>query len=64
MLEKEDKFMEEKKLNELNQIKNTIKKIHKENKNDVPTYLDKLKEEEKMEIKEAEYDNDYLKYML
>ena len=56
--------MEEKELNKLNEIKNTIEKIHKENKENVPTYLDKLKEEEKMEIKEAEYDNDYLKYML
>lgn len=50
--------------NKLDDIKNTIKSIHKENKNDVPTYLDKLKEEEKMEIKEASYDNEYLKYML
>ena len=50
--------------NKLDDIKNTIKSIHKENKNDVPTYLDKLKEEEKMEIKEASNDNEYLKYML
>lgn len=43
-------------------IKKTIKKLHKENKNDVPKYLDGLKKDEK--VKEATYDNDFLKYML
>ncbi len=45
-----------------NNIKNTIQKLHKENKNDVPVYLDNLKKEKN--IKEATYDNEFLKYML
>ena len=51
-------------IKDLDTIKNEIKEIHKENKEEVPTYLDNLKEEQKMEIREAECDNDYLKYML
>lgn len=46
----------------INIIKRTIKKLHKENKNDVPVFLDGLKD--KKNVKEADYDNDFLKYMI
>ena len=64
--------MEEKKKNvsfempkkDWEEIENTIQKLHKENKDDVPNYLDNLKKEKNVEIKEATYNNEYLKYML
>ena len=56
--------MQEKKSKEWDNIKNTIQKLHKENKNDVPVYLDNLKKEKQVEVKEATYNNDFLKYML
>lgn len=43
-------------------VKNTVKKLHKESKSDVPVYLDSLKKGK--EIKEATRDNEFLKYML
>ena len=45
-------------------IKRTIRKLHENNKNDVPQYLDTIKTKKKMQIREATYDNDFLKYML
>ena len=45
-------------------IKKTIRKLHENDKNDVPQYLDAIKEKKKMQIREAAYDNDFLKYML
>ncbi len=54
--------MQENESKDWNNIKNTIQKLHKENKNDVPVYLDNLKKEKN--IKEATYDNEFLKYML
>ena len=54
--------MQENESKDWNNIKNTIQKLHKENKNDVPFYLDNLKKEKN--IKEATYDNEFLKYML
>lgn len=45
-------------------IKETIRELHNSNKNDVPKYLDKLKKENNIQIREATYDNDFLKYML
>ena len=44
--------------------KDTIRELHKNNRDDVPKYLDNLKIEKKIQIKEATYDNDFLKYML
>ena len=54
----------QKKSKECDDVKKTIQKLHKENKNDVPIYLDNLKNEKQVKIKEAAYDNDFLKYML
>lgn len=45
-------------------VNNTIKKMHKKNKNSVPEYLDKIKEERNLKVKEEIFDNDFLKYML
>lgn len=45
-------------------IKNKIKKIHKSNKDNVPKYLDILKKEKNIQVKEATFDNEFLKYML
>lgn len=75
MKEGRDIIMEEKRENvsfemkkneskDWNNIKNTIQKLHNENKNDVPVYLDNLKKEKHIEVKEATYENEFLKYML
>lgn len=45
-------------------INNTVKKLHKNNKNDVPVYLNNLKENKNSECKKATYDNEFIKYML
>ena len=45
-------------------IKNKIKKIHKSNKDNVHKYLDILKKEKNIQVKEATFDNEFLKYML
>ena len=45
-------------------IKNKIKKIHKSNKDNVPKYLDILKKEKNIQVKETTFDNEFLKYML
>ena len=56
--------MQENKSDTLMDIKKTIRKLHENDKNDVPQYLDAIKEKKKMQIREAAYDNDFLKYML
>lgn len=56
--------MKKNKYSNQNSVEKTIKKIHKDNKEKVPEYLDKLKEEKQTVIKEASYNNEYLKYML
>lgn len=43
-------------------IKETVKQLHSKKRDDVPVYLDELKK--KKSIKDATYDNDFLKYML
>ena len=65
MNEKNKDFkMQEEKSNTLMDIKRTIRKLHENNRNDVPQYLDTIKTKKKMQIREATYDNDFLKYML
>ena len=56
--------VQEKESKEWDDIKNTVQKLHNENKNDVPVYLDNLKNEKLVDVKEATYDNEFLKYML
>ena len=56
--------MQDKNLNDMDVIKDTVKKLHKQNKDDVPKYLDNLKKEKNIKEKEATIDNEFLKYML
>lgn len=51
-------------LNNIEIIKDTVKRLHKKNKNDVPKYLDNIKKENNVKEKEATFDNEFLKYML
>lgn len=53
-----------KKTKDLGNVIDNVKKIHREDKNNVPLYLDDVKKQNKTKIKEAEYDNEFLKYML
>ena len=56
--------MQDKNLNDMDVIKDTVKKLHKQNKDDVPKYLDNLKKEKNIKEKEATINNEFLKYML
>lgn len=51
-------------LNNIEIIKDTVKRLHKKNKDDVPKYLDNIKKEKNIKEKEATFDNEFLKYML
>lgn len=51
-------------LNNIETIKDTVKRLHKKNKDDVPKYLDNIKKEKNIEEKEVAFDNEFLKYML
>lgn len=51
-------------LNNIEIIKDTVKRLHKKNKDDVPKYLDSIKKENNIEEKEVSFDNEFLKYML
>ena len=53
-----------KKTKDLGNVIDNVKKIHREDKNNVPLYLDDVKKQNKTKIKEAEYENEFLKYML
>ncbi len=48
----------------MDNVKETVKQLHKINKNDVPEYLDNLKASQQITIREATYDNEFLKCML
>ena len=51
-------------LNNIEIIKDTVKRLHKKNKDDVPKYLDNIKKEKNIKEKEVAFDNEFLKYML
>lgn len=58
--EKKNKIISEKQLKE---IKKTIEKMHKSDKDNVPKFLDSLKQRFNVKCKEATSDNEFLKYM-
>lgn len=60
--ERRDSYADSSVLNDTD--KDKIIKLHKKNKDDVPQYLDTLKKKNNLGQKEADYDNEFLKYMI
>lgn len=62
--ERKNSCMQNQALNNVDIVKDTIVKLHEKNKDDVPQYLDELKEEKNLKEQDATFDNDFLKYMI